>query len=348
VSYAIVCTISIMTDQLPIYDLVVIGAGPAGLAAAMYAAREGMSVAVLEKGAIGGMAAITDRIDNYPGFDAGVGGMELADRLYAHAKRFGADIKLGITVTALHRHGHELRVETTTGDYHARSVLVATGSTYKHLGVSGEKEYLGRGVHFCATCDGPLYRGKRLVVVGGGNSALQETLFLAKFASHLTMLVRGPQLGGTQVISDEVLALPNVEIIYETAVTAITGADGQVTAVEAHRAGHHKPIRYVTNGVFVFIGLLANTEAFAGLTLDQRDFISTNPLLATNIPGVYAAGDVRSGSTWQIASAVGEGAAAALAIRAHLDHRRRHGAEPAVNPARTRLRPPASDEAAQV
>ncbi len=312
-------------------DLVIIGAGPAGLAAAVYAAREGMEPLVLEKGVIGGMAAITAQIDNYPAFDAGVGGLELSDRLLAHAKRFGTEIKTGIEVTNLSRQGGVVSIHTTAGeDYHTRSVLVATGSTYKQLGVTGETELIGRGVHFCATCDGPLYRDRRLVVVGGGNSAMQETLFLARFAKSIIMLVRGPELVGTEILREQVQALKNVRFVYNTSVTAITGKDRRVAAVEAYDAVKQTPVRYATDGVFVFIGLLANTGPFVGsLELDEHNFIVTRSDFATNLPGVYAAGDVRSGSTWQIASAVGEGVSATLAIRAYLDqlkHQQRHAA----------------------
>jgi thioredoxin reductase (NADPH) len=315
-----------MTMPSPHYDLIIIGAGPAGLAAAVYAGREGLKTLVLEQGAIGGMAAVTERIENYPGFENGVGGLELADHLWAHAKRFGADIQMGVTVAGMSRQVNKIKVETTAaGTYAARSVLVASGSTYRHLGVPGEAELIGRGVHFCAVCDGPLFRDKRLVVVGGGNSAMQETLALAKFASEVVMLVRGPSLRGTKIIMDEVKALPNVRIVYDTVVTGIIAEGQQVAAVEAHHLGRRVAVRYPTDGVFVFIGLVANTKPFRReLQLDVRGFIITNDQYATNWAGVYAAGDVRSGSTWQIASAVGEGAAAALAIRLHLDHQRRH------------------------
>jgi thioredoxin reductase (NADPH) len=314
-----------MTTVSPHYDLVIIGAGPAGLAAALYAAREGLSVAMLEKAAVGGLAAVTDRIDNYPGFDKSIGGLELADHLYEHAKRFGAEVKLGANVIALERAGRHWAVRTTTVTYQAQAVLVATGSTYKRLDIPGEAEHLGRGVHVCATCDGPLYRGKRLVVIGGGNSALQETLFLAKFASEVTMLVRGPQLGGTKILRDEVLALPNVHPVYDAVAQAIIGKNGRVVAVEAHHVGRRTPVRYATDGVFIFIGLTPNTQGLAAtLGLDKRGFIASRSRYGTTQPGVFVAGDVRSGSTWQIASAVGEGAAAALEVRAYLDHQARH------------------------
>jgi thioredoxin reductase (NADPH) len=331
------------------YDLVIIGAGPAGLAAAMYAAREDMKTLVLEKAVVGGLAAITARIDNYPGFDRSVGGQELADRLYAHAKRYGAEIKTGVEVAGVRRHDGHIEVEAGSERYVARAVLVATGSTYKHLAVPGEAEYLAHGVHFCAACDGPLYRGRELVVVGGGNSAMQETLFLAKFARRIIMLVRGPKLGGTAVIRQELQTLANVEVKYNVTVTSIEGSDGRVTAVLAHDKSEQKSRRFATDGVFVFIGLRPNTQGFgAMLRLDERGFIVTNANLATSMPGVYAAGDVRSGSTWQIASAIGEGVSATLNIREYLAHGHRHAQQAdAVNPARRRLAHPEQSELAE-
>jgi thioredoxin reductase (NADPH) len=307
------------------YELVIIGAGPTGLAAALYAAREGLSTLVLERAVVGGMAAITALVDNYPGFDKGIGGLELSDHLSDHAKRFGAEIQAGVEVTGLSSAGSHTELNTSSGPVTAEAVLVATGSAYKHLGVPGEKDLIGRGVHFCATCDAPLYRGRDLLVVGGGNSAIQESLFIAKFAKHLTLLVRGPKLAGTLILREQLQALPNVSFRYNTTVTNIRSDGSKVTGVHImDKEGEHD-IR--TDGVFVFIGLMANTQAFKGtLELDRDNFVVTTADFQTSLPGVYAAGDVRSGSTWQIASAIGEGVSAALAIRAYLDakHHQEH------------------------
>lgn len=302
------------------FDIVIIGAGPTGLAAAVYASREGLKTVVVEKAVVGGLAAITATIDNYPGFAEGVGGLELADHLAAHAKRFGAEIRTGIDVTGLSVEADgTVAVATAGAPMTARSVLVATGSTYKHLGIPGEAEHIGRGVHFCATCDGPVYRGRELVVVGGGNSALQETVFLAKFASHITMLVRGPQFKGSAVLIDQVTALPNVSVRFDTEATAIVGEQlVEAVTIRNVQTGHADSL--TPAGVFIFIGLYANSQPFASvLELDERQFIVTGADFTTRLPGVYAAGDVRSGATWQIASAVGEGVSATLAIRAYLD-----------------------------
>ena len=306
-------------DTTTLYDLIIIGAGPAGLTAAIYASREGMTTLVLERDVVGGMAAITDRIDNYPGFEEGISGLDLADKLEAQAKRFGAEVQTGVEVTDISRNDGRLSLQTPRGEYVAKAVLIATGSTYKHLDVPGESEFIGKGVHFCATCDGPVYRGKELIVVGGGNSALQEVLFLTKFASHITMLVRGDALKGSEILQKEVGELENVEIKYQTVVDEVVGQDGFVTGVKAHNVASNEMIELSAPGIFVFVGLLANTEAFtAHIEHDERNFTKTDGLYATSMEGVYAAGDVRSGATWQIASAVGEAASAVLKIREYL------------------------------
>lgn len=304
----------------PTYNLIIIGAGPTGLAAAIYAAREGLSTLVVDKAIAGGLAAITDRIDNYPGFEDGIGGIELADRLQKQAKRFGAELRTFTEVTGLERTDAVLTLTTAQGELRAEAVLVATGSTYRVLGVPGEAEQIGRHVHFCATCDGPLYKGRDLVVVGGGNSAVQETLFLTRFARKLTLLVRGPELKASAVLVDQLSQLENVEIVLNTPVDRIESKEGRLTGVVGTSAVTGTTTNYPCAGVFVFIGLLPNTEFFGHLIdHDERNFLKTDEHFRTNVPGVFVAGDVRSGSTWQIAAAVGEGVSAALAVREYLD-----------------------------
>jgi thioredoxin reductase (NADPH) len=313
------------SSATPTYDVVIIGAGPSGLAAAVYAAREGLSTIVLERAVVGGMAAVTDTIENYPGFENGVGGLELADHLFYHAKRFGAEVKSGVEALKLEPSSGRINVITSTGKLDAGAVLIATGSSYKRLGVPGEAEATGRGVHYCATCDAPLYKGKKIIVVGGGNSAIQESLFIAKFASQVTLVARGPKLGGTQILREQLASLSNVDATFNLTVSAITSLDGHVTGLEAANSHTGKVQQLSADGIFVFIGLLANTQAFQGtLELDEQDFIVTGPNYSTSLAGVFAAGDVRSGSTWQIASATGEGVSAMLAIRTYLDAQRHH------------------------
>lgn len=307
-----------MAQSSPDYDVIVVGAGPAGLAAAIYTGREYLKTLVVDKGVVGGMAAVTETIENYPGFVDGVGGIQLSDSLKAQAVRFGAEIKTFAEVTSIERDRELVALHLGQDVLIAGAVLIATGSTYRQLGVPGESDHVGRGVHYCATCDGPLYRGQELIVVGGGNSAMQEILFLAKYASHIAMLVRGPELSGSAILRDRVTKLANVTIHYNTSVQKICVDDQQhVTGVEAKEG--EKGLTLQAPGIFVFIGLLANTGAFTALDSDHQHFIKTGAHFETSIAGVYAAGDVRSGSTWQIASAVGEGASAALEIRSYLD-----------------------------
>ena len=315
-----------MTDK--VWDCLMIGAGPAALAAAVYTAREDISTLVLEKSVIGGLAAITAKVDNYPGFADGVGGLELAGQLEAQVKRFGAQIELGTVADIKPQPAGGFRVVLTDGgrQFATQTVLIATGSEWKKLGVPGEAEFYGRGVHHCATCDGAFYRDKHLVVVGGGNSAAQESLFLTKFARQIDILIRRDQWRASEALVREVLAHPKIKVHHHCTTIAIKARpdDPQtVGLVELQRSG--QPEMMETDGVFVFVGLrpvtgyLANTE----VVLDQQGFVVTNRHFQTNVDGIFAAGDVRSGATMQIASAVGEGASAALAVRHYLDDARR-------------------------
>ncbi len=302
-------------------DVVMIGAGPSALAAAIYTTREDIDTTLYEKAVVGGLAAITDKVDNYPGFADGIEGMQLADQLQRQAERFGAKIEYG-EVTALRDEG-DYRVVTIDGaEVKARAVLIATGSDYTKLGIPGEAEYYGRGVHYCATCDGAFYRDKRLAVVGGGNSGVQEALFLTRFASHIDLLVRST-LKASEVLQRELKQYVDqgkVTVHLQTVPLAIVADEtGKVTHVDAMKAD--QPISFDIDGVFVFIGLKPNTQFLegSGIAVDERGLIKTDEHLATNMTGVFASGDVRSGATMQVASAVGEGATAALNIREFLE-----------------------------
>ncbi len=300
-----------------IRDVVMIGAGPSALAAAIYTTREDIDTVLYEKAIVGGLAAVTDKVDNYPGFPDGIEGMTLADQLQKQAERFGAHIEYG-DVTAIRDEG-DYRVVTVDGnEVKAKTVLIATGSDYNKLGIPGEAEYYGRGVHYCATCDGAFYREKRLAVVGGGNSGVQEAIFLTRFTSHIDLLVRST-LKASEVLQHELQKFVDegkITIHLQTTPTEIlVNEQGKVNAVAMTENG--EAIRLEVDGVFVFVGLKPNTQFLAGsgVELDERGLVKTDMHLATNIKGVYASGDVRSGATMQVASAVGEGATAALNIR---------------------------------
>lgn len=307
-------------------DVVMIGAGPSALTAAIYTTREDIDTVLYEKAAIGGLAAVTDMIDNYPGFPEGVEGMKLAAELEKQAERFGANIEYG-EVSEIRDEG-ELKVVVVDGkDVKAKAVLIATGSDWKKIGVPGEAEFFGRGVHYCATCDGAFYRDKKLVVVGGGNSAYQEAIFLTRYATHIDLLVRS-EVRASDVLQHDMQKFVDegkVTIHLNTTTDEIVATDGRVSSVKITKDG--QPAEIATDGVFVFVGLKPNTEFLHGsaIELDEIGLIKTDLHLQTSMPGVYASGDVRSGATMQIASAVGEGAAAALSIREFLDeHAKKH------------------------
>lgn len=312
-----------------IHDVIMVGAGPSALAAAVYTTREDIDTILYEKGVIGGLAAITDWVDNYPGFVKGISGLDLANALEGQAERFGAQIRLG-EVSNIVDEGALKRVETTDGTIWAKTVLIATGSDYKKIGVPGEQEFYGRGVHYCATCDGAFYRDKKLAVIGGGNSAVQEALFLLRFATHIDLLVRS-DIKASEILQHELekqVKAGKITVHKGVTTDEIIGADNKVTMVKATQNG--KKVEFVIDGVFVFVGLLPNTDFLkeTEVRLDERGFILTDHSLQTNLPGVFASGDVRSGATMQIASAVGEGATAALKIREFLEMQERHGVTP--------------------
>jgi thioredoxin reductase (NADPH) len=313
-----------MSDKQHIYDVIMIGAGPTSLAAAVYTSREDIDTLLLEKGIIGGLAAITDKVDNYPGFPDGIEGMQLAENLRKQAERFGAVIELD-EVLSIKKDDNIFKIQSAIGSYESRSILIATGSQWKKLNVPGEEEFYGRGVHNCATCDGAFYRDKKLVVVGSGNSSAQEALFLTKFASHIDILIRGDVWKASDVLVKEIEAHKKITVHFNTVINKISGADvdgiHRVTEVETSENGSSKTIQ--TDGVFVFIGLVPVTYFLEGMDVayDEAGFIKTNKKLMTAVDGLFCAGDVRSGATMQIASAVGEGASAALSIREYLEGR---------------------------
>jgi len=307
-------------NQVPKHEVIIVGAGPAALSAAIYTTREDIDTLLFERGVPGGLAAITDWVDNYPGFAEGIAGLELAGNLQKQAERFGAVIELG-EVLKIHDEGEWKRLETTSGDMLARAVLIATGSDYKKIGVPGEQEYYARGVHYCATCDGAFYRDKRLVIVGGGNSAVQETMFLTRFATHIDLLVRST-IKASDVLQKELQKYVDdgkVTVHLGTTTDEIVGENNSVTKVVGTQDG--KKVEFPTDGVFVFVGLKPNSEFLegSGIELDHIHLVKSDENLQTNMPGVFVAGDIRSGATMQIASAAGEGATAALKIREYLE-----------------------------
>jgi len=321
------------------YDLIVLGGGPAGLTAALYTAREFIDTLVIERAAFGGQAAGTEKLDNMPGFPDGVAGIEFSQRLRQQAERFGVELLQAQDVVSIHSHDNYHCVRTGDGaEYSARAVLITTGSRYRRLNVPGENEFIGAGVHFCATCDGPFYKGKQIAVVGGGNSATEESLLLTKFANKVTMLVRGRDFKATRIIQESVLDHPKIEVRWHTEVKEFLGESSKLNRLRVvnNQTGDEEELQM--DGVFIFIGLEPNTGILEGseVLMDEWGFIVTGHdlvhsedrprgfeqrdphLLETSVPGIFAAGDVRDKSTKQVASAAGEGASAALMIREYL------------------------------
>lgn len=305
-----------------LFDLIVVGAGPAGLTAAIYAAREHLSTLVLERGIPGGQIALTEQIDNYPGFPEGIGGFEFAERIAEQARRYGVEILSPTQVTRVVRNSKHLIVETDLEDrYKAHAVLIATGSSYRRLGVPGEEHLIGRGVSYCATCDAPFFSGQDVLVVGGGDSAAQEGLFLTKFASSVTLVVRRGEMTASRILADKISHHPKVKIRYHTVVKELRG-DTHLSSALLRDLRSGEEFEMAAGGLFVFIGMHPNTEFLKEtVKLDAAGFVTTDHTLGTSLPGVFAAGDVRAGSTKQVASAAGEGATAALMISEYLRER---------------------------
>ena len=305
--------------KMSYYDLIIVGGGPAGLTAALYAAREGIETLVIEQSGLGGQAGVTERLDNFPGFPEGVSGAEFADRLAQQARRFGVELLQAQAVTGLRAEDESRYVATADGrEYGACAVLIASGSQYKRLGARGEEDFIGAGVHFCATCDGPFYKGQPVAVIGGGNSAGEESIFLARFASEVNILVRGDDLNASKLVVDKVRENDRITVRPHTEVVEFRG-EGKLKSVLVRDRATDQTEEIHPAGVFVFVGLKPNVEWLpAEVARDAGGFIATSATLETSIPGVFAAGDVRAGSTKQAASAAGEGATAALMIRRYL------------------------------
>ena len=309
-----------MRAEKSFYDLIVVGGGPAGLTASIYAAREGIDTLVVEKSALGGQAGVTERIDNYPGFPKGIKGSDLADRIIEQAQRYDVELLSAVSVRSISRDGDYTVITTHGGDeYCSRAVLITTGSKYRRLNVPGEDDHIGSGVHFCATCDGPFYKGAdEIIVIGGGNSGLEEALFLSQFAKKIRVVEFSERLGASQLLQDKVLNHHQFEIHTNSEVVEFRG-NGKLSEVVVKDRGTEERQTFNPAAAFVFVGLDPNTSFLKdSLELDERGFIVTDDTLQTSIPGVFAAGDVRAGSTKQLASAIGEGVTALLMIRQKL------------------------------
>ena len=298
-------------------DVIIIGGGPAGLTTAIYSSRSRLDTVVLERGLAGGQMAITENIENYPGFPGGIAGMDLAMKMREQAESFGAVFETG-EVTEISREKDHLCVGTAAGLMHAKAVLIATGTEPRKLKVPGESEYRGRGVSYCATCDGAFFREKDLVVVGGGDSAVQESLYLTRFAKRVTIVHRRDEFRAERILQERAVADPKIDFVWDTELLEIAGNDVVEKVITRNRkSGEEGEIS--TDGVFIFVGLLPNTDFLSeDFKRDGLGFLVTDEHLMTSVEGVWAAGDVRANSFKQVAVAVGEGAIAAGAMEHHI------------------------------
>jgi len=299
-------------------DVLILGAGPAGLSAAIYTARSGLATVIYEKGFPGGLANTTDVIANYPGFPENISGMELGERMRKQAEQFGAVIVTS-EVKRLWREGDQIHAQVGEETVTARAAIVASGSVPKKLGVLGEGELMGRGVSYCATCDGPLYGGKATAVIGGGDSALQEALFLSRFASKVTVIHRRDELRGAAVLEAAVRKHLKIELALDKKVKAIEGTDVVTgVTVEDKKTGSQETIP--ADGVFIYVGYNPSVEMLGPeFERTETGFLIAGAGLSTSVPGVFVAGDVRDKTLKQVVTAAGDGAVAAISVYEYLE-----------------------------
>lgn len=304
------------------YDIAIIGAGPAGLSAAIYAARGGLKTIVFEKGLVGGQIIVTSEIENYPGFENILLGYELMDKMRLQTLKFDAIIReesvQGITFEGLHK-----TIKTEENSYQVKSIILATGAHPRILNVPGEEKFTGRGVSYCATCDGALYRNKTVAVNGGGDSAVEEAMFLTKFAQKVYIIHRRDTLRAVHSVQERAFKNPKLEFIWDTEIQEING-ENQVKSLTLYNKKQDKKTTLDVDGLFVYVGIIPNNSLFdSQIQLDNQGFVITNDNMETNIAGVYAAGDIRQKLLRQVVTATSDGAIAAFAaekwIQEHLD-----------------------------
>jgi len=301
------------------FQLLIIGGGPAGLTAGLYASRARLRALLLEKGAMGGQVLVTDWVDNYPGFSDGISGFDLMDKMTAHARRFGLETRMA-TVTSMDLAGPVKTVQLDNGEVlSTQAIILCTGARPNPLGIPGERELIGKGVSYCATCDAPFYRGQEIAVVGGGNTAVQEAIHLTKFASKVTLIHRRNELRATKILQEKALANDKLEICWSTRVKAIEGTNG-VERLQLESTVDGSRSTLAVTGIFVLIGVMPNNEMLPlhQLPTDDSGFVKTDAEMRTPLPGVMAAGDIRSKNVRQIVNAAGEGAVAVLSVEEYL------------------------------
>lgn len=297
-----------MTEE-NIYDVVIVGAGPAGMTAAVYASRANLKTVMLERGVPGGQMANTEDVENFPGFDF-ITGPELSSKMFEHAQKFGAEYKYG-DLQSVEDHGNYKLLKTSSEEFKTRTVIIATGAEYKKIGVPGEELLTGRGVSYCAVCDGAFFKERELVVIGGGDSAVEEGVYLTKFASKVTIVHRRAELRAQKILQERAFKNEKIEFIWDTELQSING-EGKVGSVTLLDKNTGNTYDYDTDGVFVYIGMLPLTKPFKDLgILNELNYVETNREMETSVPGIYAAGDVIDKTLRQIVTATGDGSIAA-------------------------------------
>ncbi|OGW81702.1 MAG: thioredoxin-disulfide reductase [Omnitrophica bacterium RIFCSPLOWO2_12_FULL_44_17] len=301
------------------YDVIIAGGGGAGLTAALYTSRAMLKTLLFEKLIPGGQIATTDMVENYPGFPEGIMGAEISSRMEAQARKYGTEIQYA-PVETIEKTGSEIMIKSGANRLTTKSLIIAVGASFKMLGIPGEKELTGKGVSYCATCDGAFFKNKEIVVVGGGDSALQEGIFLTRFVKKLTILHRRDKLRGSPILQSRAKKNPKIEFLWDTILTKIEGT-GKVERIQIKNVKTSQERFFDTNGVFIFVGHEPNTKFIQGLVqMDEKGYIITRENLGTSVPGIFACGEVRAGSTRQLVSACGEGCEAALAAQAYLEN----------------------------
>ncbi len=299
-------------------QLIIIGSGPAGLTAAIYAARANLEPLLISGNEIGGQIAITNEVENYPGFDQ-ILGPELTEKMRAQAEKFGTRIEVDEVLEVDFRPGSPFKLKTYSSEYEAASVIICTGASARRLGIPGENEFIGKGVSYCATCDGFFFKNKDVLVIGGGDSALQEGLFLTKYASRVRIVHRRDQLRAGEILKTRAQANDKIQFVFDTALDKIEG-DGKVQTVQARNLKTGAAEAWNTDGVFVFVGHFPNTSLFKNqLAMDEQGFLTVDKLMQTSVPGVFAAGEVMDPLYKQAISSAGQGCQAAIAAERYLE-----------------------------
>lgn len=299
------------------FDVIVIGSGPAGLTAGIYSTRAGLKTILLEKSTIGGQVSKTSLIENYPGFPEGIDGVKLIENMMEQAKKFGVEIIIEEAQNIIVKENEKI-IKTHKQEYQAKAIIIASGSKFKELNVTGELELIGKGVSYCAVCDGPLYRNRVVGVLGGGDSALSEAIYLSKLAQKVYLIHRRDQFRAASSIQDKVSTIKNIEVILNTVVKEIKGKS-TIEAITIYDNKSNQETQLQLDGLFIYVGSIPNTDFIKGvIKLDEEGYIITSENLETNIPGIFAAGDVRKKSLRQISTSVGDGALAAITAERYL------------------------------